>query len=284
MPKNAGNNDGLEGFNQSAIQRFGVENANMSLNSPNKYFDAKLSELYTYIDMQIVEQWVLPKLAPSRRTRAWILDVGAGKGRMTRRFVEIAEHCVAIEPFPEFYGVLEAQGHSSKLRTYQSTLSSYARVAAERFDVIYLSGVLHYMNYSELHDSMVILHNLLRSGGLVCIRDFETESRIARSASQVVEIAKKTGSIMRNSEEIKSMAEKTGFVCLRCRRAYPPNVPWIVYKRWPNKLTEVSWHIASDRLFFPIWSLLAKLNLPHRDNCYFFYLLQQKEQAQSADC
>jgi SAM-dependent methyltransferase len=277
MPKNAGNNDGLEGFNQWAIERFGVEHANMDPNSPNKYFDTQLSDLYTYLDMQIIAQWVLPRLAPSRRTRAWILDVGAGKGRMTRRFVEIAEHCVAIEPFPGFYDVLEEQCHSSKLRTYKSTLLSYAKVATERFDVIYLSGVLPYLNHSELHDSLNVLHNLLRSGGLICIRDFGTEGKVARSASQIVEIAKKTGLIMRKPEEIRSVAEKTGFVCLRWRRAYPPNVPWIVYNRWPNRLTELSWHIASSPSFFSVWSLLAKLNLPHKENCYFFYLLQQKE-------
>ena len=56
MRKNAGNNDGLGGFNQWAIQRFGVEHANMSPDSPNKYFDAKMSDLYTYLDMQIIEQ------------------------------------------------------------------------------------------------------------------------------------------------------------------------------------------------------------------------------------
>ena len=131
----------MKSFNQRMIQEFGTEHANMNPDSPNKYFDVRISHLNNYLDIQFIEKRVLQKLPLPRRAKPRILDVGAGKGRMTRRFAEIAAHCVAIEPFPEFYQVLISSCTGENIEIYQCTLQEYEKMTEQRFDIIYVSGV-----------------------------------------------------------------------------------------------------------------------------------------------
>jgi hypothetical protein len=81
---------------------------------------------------------------------------------------------------------------------------------------------------------------------------------------------------MRPPDGIHKVVAEAGFECLRWRRAYPINIPWALFERWPNPLTKLFWHLCSHPLTYPLWGALASLNLPHRkDLCYFAYLLRQ---------
>jgi SAM-dependent methyltransferase len=249
-------------FNRTMIERFGVNHAHMHLEAPNAVFDLRLARLCTYLDLQMIHRWARPRL-PGRPS---ILDVGAGKGRMTRHFVKIAARCVAIEPYRDFHQALTANCQADNLTTHNLTLQDYARVAAERFDLVYLSGVFPYMTDDEVVEALVTARALLRPGGLVCIRDFGREAHAGRSAIGT--------EVKRTPQEVVRAAQQAGLTCLRWRRAYPVNIPEICYARWPNALTRWLWRLASAPAVFPLWGALAALNLPHRRECFVYYVLQ----------
>lgn len=237
----------------------------MHPDTPSKYVNEKIGQLYTYLDMKFIIRWVLQNLPLAKRTNPWILDVGAGKGRMTRQFVSIAEKCVAIEPFFEFYKTLVANCTSPNLEICNLSLLEYQKTTEDRFDIIFIGGVFSYLDNQEVIEAMICVRNLLRPWGLVCIRDYGSEGQAYRPTTE----------IRRTPREIEQIAMRTGFVCLCWRRAYPIHIPWILYNRWPNSVTKLLWNITSRRSFLPVWHVLNRLNMPHRNVSFFHYLMQQ---------
>ena len=92
----------MENVNLELIDEFGVRNEEMADDAPNVTCDARTGRLWSYLEMRVFRNVVLPMFAAERRDSLRVLDVGAGTGRMTGELAKIAAHCVAIEPFPEF--------------------------------------------------------------------------------------------------------------------------------------------------------------------------------------
>lgn len=248
----------------------------MHADAPNKYFDDRVSHLNSYLDLHFLKAHVLPKLPFPQKDSPHILDVGAGNGRMTRRFVGIAKHCVAIEPSPVFYQILYKTTHfAGNLETYQCTLLEYEKIAENhsRFDVIFLGGVLPYLNNKEIHEFLTCVRRLLKPRGLVFVRDLGT-SREALSDK-----CPTGGEITRSPSAIKHIATSTGFDCSYWRRAYPINIPWILFKKWPTPVSSFLWHSTSAHCFYPVWRLLAEFNrykVYKKGRCFLFYILSSK--------
>jgi len=263
----------MERFNENMIQAFSEEHADMHPDAPNRYFDDKVSHLYSYIDFDFLKTHVLSKLPFPQKESPNILDVGAGNGRMTRQFIAVAKHCVAIEPSSVFYKTLYKSTHSVRnLETYQCTLLEYMKVAENhsRFDVIFIGGVFPYLNNKEIHEFLICVRRLLQPWGLVFVRDLGT------SCDSLGDECQSGGEITRSPSAIKHIATRTGFECSYWRRAYPINIPWILFKKWPNPISEWVWYATSARCFYPLWRIFAELNryrVYKKGRCFLFYIL-----------
>ena len=194
----------------------------MHPDTPNVYFDERIGRLNTYLDMDIVRRWAIPALPPQRMDDLRILDIGAGKGRMTRQLATIARLCVAIEPFPDFYKALTAMPLPSNVETHSCTFSEYTESRRERFDIIYVGGVTPYMDDRELQEFFCSVRHILRAGGVVINRELATKQPVERFAGQSV--------IARTPAELVKAARDQGLSLVRTRRAYPVNIPWLVFK------------------------------------------------------
>jgi SAM-dependent methyltransferase len=265
----------MEKSNEYMIQAFSTEHADMHFDAPNKYFDDRVSDLNSYLDLHFLNAHVLPKLPFPQKISPYILDVGAGNGRMTRRFVGIAKHCVAIEPSPIFYQTLyQTTYFIENLETYQCTLLEYEKMAENhsRFDVIFLGGVLPYLNNKEIHEFLLCVRRLLQPWGLVFVRELGTTCD-ALAYECPPEITRSSPSA------VKHIATSAGFERSYWRRAYPINIPWILFKKWPNPVSAWMWQLASAHYFYPVWRLLAEFNryaVYKKGRCFLFYILSRK--------
>lgn len=93
-------------FNRRALMAFGDEHRNMDDDAPNANFDKEVAALTNYLDWQVIQQWTFARFGAESWKKLSVLDVGAGKGRMTRRFKESGAQVVAIEPYEEYYNIL----------------------------------------------------------------------------------------------------------------------------------------------------------------------------------
>jgi SAM-dependent methyltransferase len=254
-------------FNKTAIENYGSHNTEMSDDSPGIHFDSRMGRLTTYLDLQLVKSWALPRIPDHRRGSVRILDVGAGKGRMVDDLARMAKHCVAIEPYPEFYSILEKRRKVCNLETYPLTLAEYAAINNELFDIIFISGVMLYLSDEELPGFLNHARSLLRKDGVLICREQATDKVRIRHPG-LLEIA-------RTPEEIAKIAAESGFRIEKKRRAYPINIPWIMRKHAPNAVTEIIWRLFSARPTYPLWEALARMNITFNHDCFMAYLFVQ---------
>jgi SAM-dependent methyltransferase len=218
-------------FNARAIQAFGQENAEMNADMPNKTFNMRLGKLTTHLDILFIKKEILPRLPPKSREFPTILDVGAGKGRITKYFITIPSYCVAIEPYEPFYNTLKNRFDSKNFEAHRYTLEEYSRYPEGNFDIIYASGVTPYLNDVELLIFMKDAARLLRHKGLLCLREFGHACQTVRARLE----------INRSPEDVIKIALRANFSCIRYRHAYPPVFTNKIYEAWPNKLTKFLW-------------------------------------------
>ncbi len=254
-------------FNRMALEIFGKDNRSMPPESPNNYFDQREGGLATYLDLQIVIKWVLPYLLRRHVQKPLVIDVGAGKGRMTRNFAGFAYQCVALEPFAEFYSVLETVCKPyANIETHNCTFSEYVAHSKRMFDLIYVSGVTTYFDDEELSFFFRDASGILAPLGLICVREWSSPKKTEYLPN----------AINRTREHSIGVAREAGLECIRWRRAYPPFVFDKLHSLWPNRLTEALKITATTQIFYPLWELLAQMNLPRgRRKCYFVYLFRQ---------
>lgn len=253
--------------NKERIKQFGLHNVDMAIDTPHVCCDVRLGRIYTYLDNIFIKKHFLSLLPPDRINNLRILDVGAGKGRMLQHFVKIAKYCVALEPIPEFYNFLVLNFSSKDIQIHEKSFQDY--VTDNRFDLIFISGVLTYLDDEEMLDFMKKAKTLLCNDGFIIIRDlspykgYETELK-----------KKETYLIPRKPSIMISNLEKAGFNLVYYRKAYPSNPPYKLYSVWPNRLTEVIWKIFSYKIIYPLWQLFAELDIRINDRGYYLYLIK----------
>ena len=246
-------------FNELSVQQFNAANAEIDQDAISKHFDIHLARLCTHLDLQVIRRQILPRLVPKLTT---ILDVGAGKGRMTRHLAQLGK-VVALEPYSSSYEILTKRLPS--VEAYPLTLADYAASAANRFELIYLGGVLPHLESGEATELLRTAKRLLNPGGFIYLHDYGKEDGTD---------AKQKDLILRSPSEIQVIFKKAGIVCAYQLRAYPPNAFWALVNFYPNRVTKSVWKLASSRATFPLWQLLAGLNLAHKRTSYFFYIMR----------
>jgi SAM-dependent methyltransferase len=249
-------------FNQRSTEQFNAANVDVDPDAISKYFDRNFARLCTHLDLQLIRRRILPHF----NGRPSVLDVGAGKGRMTGPLATIASKVVAIEPFADYYQVLADRFTSSpNITVHRATVAEYAARTAERFDLIYIGGALPHFETGEAIEMLRSTKGLLKPGGFIDVHDYGKEDQTDATQKNL---------ILRSPSEMRDVFESAGLHCLYWRRAYPRNPFWAAANRWPNRLTKGVWSVAARPLFFPVWELLAGLNFPHRRAAYFFYVLK----------
>jgi len=178
----------------------------------------------------------------------------------------MASKVVAIEPYAEYYDVLAKRFTSfSNITVHRATVADYAASTAERFDLIYVGGVLPHFEADEAVEMLRTTKGLLRPGGFIDLHDYGKEDKANATQKDLV---------LRSPSEMNEVFKRAGLQRSYWRRAYPPNPIWAMANRWPNGLTGGIWSTAARPVFFPLWELVAGLNLSHRRTSYFFYVLK----------
>jgi SAM-dependent methyltransferase len=261
-------------FNKESIEFFGAESAQMHPDSPNCYFSREFAALSTYLECQIVNDWGVMSFPPIRRSDLTVIDVGAGKGRMTTHLTRIARRCVALEPHKPFYDVLTGRPDLRDAQVYNYSLSEYAQLTTLKFDIAWLSGVFPHLDDGELRSALVDLRSLLAPDGLLINREQASlgEARF-RESLLLYE---------RPPELLAQYADDAGFEVLRRRRAYPPNPLALLAALLPLRpLREAILRISYHRLSYPLWGMLARCNIKasrHSSGIgrFVVYLLRKK--------
>lgn len=160
----------MRNFNRQAIEYFGSNNMSMDIESSNRHLDGGVGSLMTRLEVNFVRA-SLQRLDVSRRDGTQILDLGAGKGRMSRHLVTMCQRCVAVEPFGPFCESIRRWAPPA-LEVRNCSLKSFAESETCRFDLIYLAGVTNQLDDDELDEALVSIRKLLHPAGLVLIKDF----------------------------------------------------------------------------------------------------------------
>ena len=224
--------DSSEVSNLDRIDIFGRANASMSDDSSHSCIDSRAGRLHSYLDMRLIKKWVLPLFPISRRNSIVLLDVGAGTGRMTRRFSKVASLCISIEPYPPFFNRLKASCNGTNVKFHQCTLHNNAKITDKSFDLIFLSGVLMYHNDAEALRLLQLLHNFLKQNEFVLIRDWgvENEGWGASPFGSVLVYGK--DEMLSPPKGDQKLVSQAGFRCLRWRRSYPVNITEVGKNNW----------------------------------------------------
>jgi len=250
-------------FNIDAIKQFGIENDEMAADAPNATFAPEICPLINYLDLKFVCKHVLARLPEDRRDHPSILDIGAGKGRMTRRFLDFAERVVALEPYYPFFEAMKASCSNDRCEIHCKDLDTYSIESRDRFDMIYISGVTPYLSDEELKKFMRQVRAHLQTGGAVCIRALGHESR--RAVCDYV--------IHRTPQENIDVAESVSLKCVYRRRSYPLIIFNKLQEILPNKFSSALLRGTTKPWTYPIWELLAEMNIPRGDRlCFTSYV------------
>ena len=125
-------------FNQRSTEQFNAANAEVDQDAISKYFDRHLARLCTHLDLQLIRRRIL------RISRIGLRSSTSARQRsVTGHLATLASRVVAIEPFDDYYRILATRFSASpNITTRRTTLADYAASTDERFDLIYLGGVL----------------------------------------------------------------------------------------------------------------------------------------------
>lgn len=255
-------------FNENALRVFAEHNRGMPTVSPNVYLDELEGCLATYLDIRWVKHWVLPRLEKQGVFRPTILDVGAGKGRMTTQFAEFCKECVSVEPWPEFFDVLDEQCRAlANCRAHHGTLRDFVSVfGAWQVDIVWISGVIPYLNDQEVGPFLREARSCMRPGGFLCIRELASANETDYLPNE----------INRSSAHLIAVARSAGLRCLGWRRSYPPFIFDWLHSHVPCAPTRFLRRFAFSQRFYRLWYRLAELSVPRGNRKRFHnYLFSQ---------
>lgn len=122
------------------------------------------------LKIQLEQEKIMPLLPITKDTT--VLDLGAGVGQWTFRFAPLAKHVTAVEYTDSLaeIGRTEAKNRGINNVTFiTSPAESYQ--SAERFDIIFISGLFVYLNPDQAQLLMQHLPTLIKPNGLLLVRD-----------------------------------------------------------------------------------------------------------------
>lgn len=149
-----------------------------------------------------------------RFNRQWqILDVGCGAGRWSFAFAGKSKFVIGIDNSPALLKIAENQAQRLSISNVKFVESSIVDFSCpERFDLIFVGGVLLYINDDELIQLTANFKGLLKPRGkLVLLESISTKERVVKIDSYENHLQAPYSAIYRRADEYKVLFEKDGF-------------------------------------------------------------------------
>lgn len=154
--------------------------------------------------------WIVDEFLPYLRGQ--VLEVGAGTGNFSQRFVSHAAISIltAIEPDPGLFVQLESRlAGNEKARCLQGTLRDVLRTAAISSDAACYINVLEHIADDE--DELKLIYDTLVPGGYICLF-------VPALQWLFGSVDAKVGHFRRyHKKPLMELVEKSGFKIIHCR-------------------------------------------------------------------
>jgi len=189
---------------------------------------ANLEERPELLEQKIrLEQECLLPLLPLGPETA-LLDLGAGVGQWTARFAPRVRRVVAVEYAEAMAAIGRAEMARRGLANVEFvTAPAQDFATAERFDIIFISGLLLYLNDAEARQLTGRLAQWLRPDGRVLVRD---AASVLPARHVIVDryserLRCNYSALYRTTAEIGALFAAAGFACERQGQVFPEGHP-----------------------------------------------------------
>lgn len=162
-----------------------------------------------------------------------ILDMGCGAGRWSFAFAKISKFVIGIDNSPALLKIAENQARRlsiSNVKFIESSVIDFSY--PEGFDLIFIGGVLLYINDDELLQLITNFKDLLKpKSKLVLLESISMKERIFKSDSYVKHLQTPYSAIYRRADEYKVLFEQNGFRLEYENDTMARNLPIFIYKK-----------------------------------------------------
>ena len=230
-------------IDQDSVKRFWDERAARYVELPieslaNLEQDADNLALKIRLETNKVFEY-LPNL-----TGKAVLDLGAGAGQWAFRFCERGAQVTAVEYSEQFakVGEREAQrrGHDS-VRFIISPAEDYD--SDQKFDVVFISGLLIYLNDDQLIQLVGKLSEFCKPGAKIILRDGTgVGSRYELNASYSEHLQAAYSAIYRTADEYISLFDQNGLHVVRHDHVFEDGCPLNKYPETRLRIYEFERH------------------------------------------
>jgi ubiquinone/menaquinone biosynthesis C-methylase UbiE len=192
--------------------------------------------------------------------RQWqILDMGCGAGRWASAFAKKSTYVIGIDNSPALLKIAESQARRlsiSKVKFIESSIIDFSY--PERFDLIFIGGVLLYINDDELLQLTTNFKDLLKpKGKLVLLESISMKERIFKSYSYQEHLQAPYSAIYRRADEYEVLFGQNGFRLEYENDTMARNLPIFMYKKLAaGKLKKNKIVLAVLRLGFNLQAFL----------------------------
>lgn len=134
-----------------------------------------------------------------------VLEVGSGGGRWGLFLADLINSYVGLDISASMVAIAEADRAEKNLKNVRyECLRLLDFKTDSKFDLIYFSGVLQYMDDNEISDSIAVADSLLTNSGIIISRDsIQTEKRVEKTGDYPV--------IYRTESEYQALFKAAGF-------------------------------------------------------------------------
>jgi len=159
--------------------------------------------------------------------------MGCGAGRWSFAFAKKSKYIIGMDNSPALLKIAENQARRlsiSNVKFMESSIIGFSY--PERFDLIFIGGVLLYINDDELLQLTTNFKDLLKpKGKLVLLESISMKERMFKSESYEKHLQTSYSAIYRRADEYKLLFEQNGFGLEYENDTMARNLPILIYKK-----------------------------------------------------
>lgn len=152
-----------------------------------------------------------------------VLDLGSGVGQWAFRFAPLAGFVVAVEYAEGMQAIAERHAEKHGIRNIRFvTMPAQDYVAAETYDLIWISGLLIYLSDDEVRLLVSHCEKMLAKGGIIVVRDatgilgpYEINDRYSEALRSTY------SALYRTREQYFALFEEFGLSCTHDEDMFP---------------------------------------------------------------